>query len=263
MGSTTKLTLILPAALIATAAAGSTSAVAADLLPPPIIEVPEVITEPRGGWYLRGDITYDFSSIDQPRYYVNGPNGTPTELRFQSYDLEDSFDIGVGIGYNINEYLRADLTGEYVFEADFNGSTCGGVVVCSDTSSVSKFKVLANAYVNMGQFGGFSPYVGAGLGGTYVMWNDLTNVNNNPPAVGGGTFTHPGEDSWRFTWALHAGVSYEFTHNMAVDLGYSYNRIEGGDFFRVATAFTGNQGVQGYDEGFEDHVFRAGIRYSW
>lgn len=262
MGSTMKLSSILPATALVAGFAAAGTAGAADLLEPPILEVPEVITQ-TGGWYLRGDITYDFSEVEQPRYYVNGPNGTPTELRFKSYDLEDAFNIGAGIGYQINDWSRVDLTGEYVFDAEFDGSTCSTITICTDKSSVSKFKLLANAYVDLGTFGGINPYVGAGIGGTYVMWDDLTNVNGSPPAVGGGTFIHPGESSWRFTWALHAGVAYEIAHNVKLDLGYSYTRIEGGDFFRTATAFTGNNGVQGYDDGFNDHVLRAGIRYSW
>jgi opacity protein-like surface antigen len=258
---------------------------AADLLmDPPVVEAPEVITQAAGGWYLRGDLTYDMHQMDNPMYSTS-----QTENTFTSADLEDSFDLGLGIGYQINENFRVDLTGEYVFSADFAGSTVGscgvytaagaGVVAdgsvagdvnnklvncaSADTSSYSAFKLLANAYVDLGNFSGITPYVGAGIGGAYVTWDSLTNTAtcttdvNVDCSTGPYTSVHGGTTSWRFAYALHAGFSYDIAQNTKLDLGYSYSHIASGDMFK----WLDNSGTQGYDKGIDSHVFRAGIRY--
>ncbi|NKB50887.1 MAG: outer membrane beta-barrel protein [Rhizobiaceae bacterium] len=275
MSSTKKLMAMVPAAMLAAAVVHTGTATAADLLiDPPVVEAPEIVTYASGGWYLRGDITYDFHEIDGA-HYSNGWGNTS----FATTEADDSFDLGIGIGYQINENFRVDLTGEYVFEADFNGTTQGycdygaflaGDLNCSsvDSSSFDAFKLLGNAYVDLGNFSDFTPYVGAGLGGAYVRWDDTTSENTctfsgivacpgGIPATTTTTATQGGTESWRFAWALHAGFSYDVAHNTKLDFGYTYSRIEGGDMFEWA----GAGGTQGYDEGIDSHVIRAGIRY--
>ncbi|MEM1039559.1 MAG: outer membrane protein [Pseudomonadota bacterium] len=287
MRSTARVMKTLPAALIATGLLAGAASAADLLIDPPVIEAPEIKSS--GGWYLRGDISYDFSSFDKPHYNVGGAGGV---VPFETGSVEDSFNIGLGIGYQINEYFRVDLTGDYVFSSKFEGSTTG---VCPDPdttdafpgspcasedhSDVTKFKLLANAYVDLGHYGGFTPYVGAGLGGAYVSWDSLSNTSNcttgDPlvysacpgvpegyTATGTGstrTDIHEGGSSWRFAYALHAGTSYNLTHNTKLDIGYTYSRIEGGEMFD----WLDGSGTQGYDKGFDEHIIRAGLRYQF
>ena len=127
MGSTKKLTSMVPVALLVAGLAAPQMANAADLLiDPPIIEAPEVVTQQSGGWYLRGDITYDIHSMDNPMYSAGG-----TELTFATAETSEAFDIGLGVGYQINENFRVDLTGEYLFSSDFRGTTVG---TCGDSN---------------------------------------------------------------------------------------------------------------------------------
>ena len=105
-----------------------------------------------------------------------------------------------------------DLTGDYWFKSDFEGSTsgfCADGLPCtsSDKSSVEVFLLLANAYVDLGTYNGFTPYVGAGIGGAYVKWDELTNTTRD------GSFKHEGGGDWRFAYAAMAGVSYCLTEN--------------------------------------------------
>ena len=289
------------AALVATAPAQ-----AADLLvDPPVVEVPEVHPAP-GGWYLRGDIGYSFREYrDNGMFAVGGPNRFDTlsaidangfrtgsagygvgYRSFDSVSIDESFEIRGGLGYKVNDYLRVDGTVAYAFDADFSGSTggdCSGPTYtaatlatfnpagarCSstDTDTLSRLTVMANAYVDLGNFSGFTPYVGAGIGGAHVSYSGLTNTVNCPDGVAGCTpvpVSHGGEDSWRFAWALHAGASYELTKQLALDFGYSYTRIEGGPQFSIDANSQANgamTGAQGFDKGFEEHTIRAGLRY--
>ena len=282
MGSNLKRLAIVPAALWAVAIAATGTAQAADLLVEPVYEAPEVVTHAAGGWYIRGDISYDFNELGRP-HYTSVWGG---KVDFYSSSIDDSYDFQLGVGYQANENFRFDLTGEYVMETDFNGRTYGycnqaaedaGELNCAseETSSFTAFKLMANAYVDLGNISGFTPYVGAGIGGAYVSWNNLNSVNtctqfNNgvvcPDLTEGFTGTdasssialsQKGVEAWRFAWALHAGFSYDLTHNTKLDLGYTYSHIESGDMFEWAT---GNH-TQGFDKGIESHVVKAGLRY--
>ena len=111
---------------------------------------------------------------------------------FDFGDLDGAFSLGGGVGYQITNYLRTDLTADYWFNSDFNGQTsgtCGGApCVSSDTSSWSAWLLLANAYADLGTYYGFTPYVGAGIGGAHVNWDDLHNT------IDGVTTVHEGSD---------------------------------------------------------------------
>ncbi len=253
MSSTKKSTSM--AALLVASFALPGAANAADLLEPPVVEVPEVVTQAKSGWYLRGDISYDFEEVNDPYAFTAVP--TP----FRSSDIDESFNLGIGIGYQVNEWFRVDGTMEYVFGADFHGTfDCGVCVggITNETAEISKLRLLANAYVDLGTFGGLTPYVGAGIGGTYVSVEDYTQDFAVPPQDP----RHHDESNWRFTYALHAGLSYAVSSELSLDLGYTYANMSDGGFAGYSIDTNISQ-PQIYDEGFENHVFRAGLRYHW
>ncbi|MDD9908865.1 MAG: porin family protein [Ahrensia sp.] len=252
MSSTMKLTSM--AAVLAASIALPGTASAADLLEPPVIEVPEVVTVKKG-WYIRGDISYDSEDIDSPYAFTNVP--TP----FRSAEIDDSYNIGVGIGYQVKDYFRVDATLEYVFGTDFHGTFDCGVCaggLTQETAEISKLRLLANAYVDLGTFSGLTPYVGVGIGGTYLSVEDYTQSFAVPPQ----SPRHKDHESWRFTYAFHAGLSYELTHALTFDLGYTYARMEDGGFAGYSIDTNISQ-PQIYDEGIDNHVIRAGLRYHW
>jgi opacity protein-like surface antigen len=150
--------------------------------------------------------------------------------------------LGGGIGYQVDDHFRVDLTGDYWFDSDFRGSTsgiCGGAPCTSiDTSSVNAFLLLANAYVDLGTYNGITPYIGAGIGGAHVDWDNLRNEIPGQPPV-----EHEGAANWRFAYAVMAGASYCLTDKLKLDAGYRYSRIEGGRMFEIAP---GNPGP-GFD----------------
>ncbi|MDQ6437022.1 porin family protein [Mesorhizobium sp. LHD-90] len=244
------------AAVLASSAA--VPALAADYAEPPVVveaPVEPVYDAPDiGGWYIRGDIDYHWMDFRGAEYTLYGePLGQTGSL---DGDLKGAMSLGAGIGYQINDYFRVDLTGDYFFESDFDGSTsgiCGGVLcTSSDSSSVEAFLLLANAYVDLGTYYGFTPYVGAGIGGAYVKWDTLKNTDDN------GSFEHEGDGDWRFAYAAMAGVSYCVTDRTKLDVGYRYSHIDGGKMFGFAEG-----AGPGYDDGFNTHEVRAGLRYQF
>ena len=111
---------------------------------------------------------------------------------------------------------------------------------------------------------------GAVVGYTYVNWDNLssntycTGTCPSPPGAFIASSESQGEHSWRFTYALMAGLAYDVSKSMKVDLGYRYRHIDGGPMFQFdpATAATGASGTQGDDPGFTTHEVRLGLRYS-
>ena len=250
--------VMLGAALFAGMAA---PAFAADIYEPPIVEAPPIYNEPihvepsYGGWYLRGDIDYHFSTFRGGNYITYG---TPGGLgAFDFGNLRGAFSGGVGVGYKMNRWFRADLTADYFFRSTFTGQTSGvcpggGACTSVDTSAYSAIVAMANVYVDLGTWHKVTPYVGAGFGGARIKWDDLRNT------VGGTTTTHTGVTSWRFAWALMAGASYCINRNWAVDAGYRFMRISGGRMFEYAP-----EAGPGFDLGFNVHEARAGLRYQF
>lgn len=265
-------------AVIATvfAAAAHGAASAADFYQPPIVEAPPPIIEAApvatGGWYLRGDVDYSWLKFRGASYTVVSPTfdccGNMVGARMVDGNvlngsLRSSFSLGAGVGYKINSVLRTDLTLDYQFRSNFNGSTtgCGGTCSSTDRSSVSALSLLANAYADLGTYSGITPYVGAGIGGAKLNWASLQNTGCQAGSCT--TYTHEGYDDYRFAWALMAGVSYDVTSNVAVDLGYRWMRVAGGNMFGGDNAAGGPYTGHGKDKGIDFHSIKAGLRYKF
>lgn len=251
--------LLLAGAVIALS---SNTARAADVIETPVYAepAPPAIIEQVGSWYIRGDIDYHLADFESVTYST--PGGTNV---FTSADLDESWSLGGGIGYNVSKHFRVDLTADYWLKSDFRGSTsgaCGVAVACvsTDTSAMSAWVLLANAYADLGTYGGFTPYIGAGIGVAHVTWDDLSNTacDATNPASCDPTVVHEGGKGWRAAAALMAGASYCLTDKVELDGGYRYTRVAGGNMF----GFAGGNGP-GYDDGFDVHEVRGGLRYSF
>lgn len=240
-------------------AALSVAAVASAALPAiaPAADLDQIMLAPElpmtrpvevgSGWYLRGDIGY---SVD---------TGGDTPGAFDSGSIDSDWSGSAGIGYHFNDWLRSDVTFEYS-KGDFNGrsSTLCSTGACDVDQDFKAWGFMANGYVDLGTFAGFTPYVGAGAGVMRVDWKSFT-----PDCVGAvacGATSHDGEESWRFAYQLSAGVAYNITQNLKLDLGYRYFDVADGDMFHFSSG-SGASGIQGSDDGFSKHEIRAGLRY--
>jgi opacity protein-like surface antigen len=228
-------------------------------------------------WYVRGDLGISFDrapsvsfspsalgAVAAPYTIGNGSNWTTTD-----------FTGGAGFGYRWNDWLRFDATWDY--RNGPGGSRQATVVcpyslqpspngagflydttnTCGASTNVRQFDnaFLGNAYLDLGTYYGFTPYVGGGLG---LNMNTLTaSVNYNETANGqpyaadltpfGGlpsvwvnTQGQPlapqpniafapqywnrsiRSTTWSMAWALAAGVDYKITPSMTLEIGYRY-----------------------------------------
>jgi len=261
--------------LVAAALMASTAMVhAADIIEAPTYDpVPQEVTPSydAGGWYIRGDIGYSSLKHKGVRY-LQGPLITGA---FEQHELDAAWSIQGGIGYQITDYLRTDATLAYFGSSTFNGSSatravCNGFADTCDYNDDSELEsltvLLANAYVDLGTVNGFTPYIGAGIGGARVSYG---NLFNDQTCDGGGAcnnndFNHRGETDWRFAYALHAGASYAVSCRTKIDAGYTYTHIEGGNMFGSGVAVGGGAAVggNGFDNGIDVHTGRIGLRYA-
>lgn len=261
---------------------GTSALQAADLYVPPPEEVPIVTT----GWYLRGDVGYNFSSSSSGEWdfwnqFPPPVRGVDDTLNYDKFSLKDGAAFGIGVGYRIDPTWRVDATVDY-FAADIDGKTpCPSYVKAShglnpvedncnyeDSSSADIWTVMANAYVDLAHYGAFQPYIGAGIGAANVNYDTW----NTREVCEGCTYTSDKEglNSWRFAMALMAGVSYDMTEQLKLDVGYRYTHITGGDAYGFDAAdraplggAPGASGTQAKDDGFDLHTVRAGLRYEF
>jgi opacity protein-like surface antigen len=226
--------------LAGTAIFGLSAVVHAADMGGPYRAAPQVISaapEPAfsSGWYLRGDVgiglmqkgSWAETTIDSGLYAPSG---------WDSRKLDNVAIFGVGAGYQINEYLRGDVTVQYRTRSKVSGvnsitdtwntttpQTPGGWKDRID-GKLDSFVVMANGYADLGRFSGFTPYVGAGIG---VAYNRLSQIDDYGVGTGnaGASGSYGSSSNGSFAWALHGGFAYDLTQNLKMDLGYTYMNL--------------------------------------
>jgi opacity protein-like surface antigen len=248
-------------AVVASAIMASTAASAADLpLPPPPVPVDF------GGWYLRGDIGMTNQSLKKL-----DSNAAPLITSQSGLGFDSSTLFGVGVGYQFNNWFRADITGQYRGKANFHGSQTvfDGTTHIADnyTGSKSEALFLANAYVDLGTWWCITPFIGAGVGTSYNRITGFrddgfssTGAVGNAPAIT--YFNDAGK--WNFAWAAHAGLAYRVNPSLTLELAYSY--VDLGDAVPGNfSAYDGSVVNQPTSVKFKDitsHDLKFGVRWA-
>jgi len=277
-------------------------AYAADLFgaaPPmtiPASQMPTAI-EIGSNWYFRGDAGVGFSdtpSVTLPTLPPSWPPGLLAAAPASS-GSGAGFAGDLGFGYRFNTFARMDATWTYwkipsrtrsfavVCPYSLQGVTnpVTGVPAgylydttnaCAGTTSLNQNNstFLATGYVDLGTYGGFTPYVGAGAGlnvgfmrgsSSFIesatgsnYWADLTNPGGFPSlwVASAGQPVSPAPNipfttqnwnrtinstTYRFAWSLAAGVGFQLTPSATLDVGYRY--INGGESNLLVNPETG------------------------
>ncbi|MDC7789900.1 porin family protein [Rhodoplanes sp. TEM] len=195
-----------------------TAAGAADL---PLAPPPMPVVQDFSGWYLRGDIGFSNQKVKEIYNVLESAPGTSVTTPHASFDAAPFF--GIGIGYQYNNWLRFDVTGEYRAGATFHGLqvvSFNGAVTGTDEYSATKSEwlAMANMYVDLGTWWCVTPFVGAGIGASYNRISNFVDVNTPNQGVAYAADT----GKWNFAWALHAGLAYKVTPGFTVELAYRY-----------------------------------------
>jgi opacity protein-like surface antigen len=192
---------------MAAAAAFGTAAHAAD--PPrtwtPAYERPAPrYVEMASGWYVRGDFGYRFNHVDSVQA------GRPVT----SFKYPDSLGVSAGGGYKY-QWFRFDATVDYAPRVTARAASTFATAQPQYTTKLDALSILANVYLDLGTWGGFTPYVGAGAGVTYLRSRDYEDkaLPINHAMANGRT---------NFSWAGMAGDAYQISPRWVVDVGYRY-----------------------------------------
>lgn len=299
-------------ALAGAVALGATTANAADLLPPSPAPMPVPAAQEFSGWYLRGDVGIGVSAKDPklstlPNPLLGNPNGCSngttgdcysnaayTGYQFFGQKMSNATFVALGVGYQLNNWLRFDGTLEWR-----GGSRLSGVDQLTESGTytyinangtigfgpqnynrnirnfysgnVSSLVAMVNGYVDLGTYWGVTPYLGAGVGVAYNRISGLTDTGfsyTNPGAgyPTGGWF-HDGTKT-NFAWALMAGLGYSVSPNLKLELGYRYmnlGKAESGG----SRCFNGSGANGGFDncsyklsvKSIESHDIKLGMRW--
>jgi opacity protein-like surface antigen len=201
------LRLIIGALLTAAlATASAVPAMAVDLLPPP---EPAAV----GCFYARLDGGGAF--YNRPTVFRNLPQDYDLERGFGSgtgealnEELDDTGFIEGGLGCQVNDLLRVDATAGYRFRQSL---TDGNDTLNAELQTVT---VFANAYWDITNYGGFTPYVGGGVGAAFHRLSDIAA----PLDASDG-------DNTSFAWNVTAGVSYDLSPELKIDVSYRYTDL--------------------------------------
>ena len=192
--------------------------------------------------YVRGDLgigRYSFGGFSQEELATNAGS-------FISQSIGDTVIIGAGFGMQINQRFRLDLTGEYRSMAQIKGmdNVTAEIVGPDGTVQVNtiyqgnltSYVGLLNGYLDLFNWRGFTPYVGAGIGFAHHKMADFTTASSATftEAATGDQLVQLSNGTARpnsqtnLAWALMAGTSYDLSPNAKLDLGYRYINLGSG-----------------------------------
>ena len=185
--------------------------------------------------------------------------------------VDDAAFVGFGVGYAWNSWFRFDVTGEYRTAAkvkttgSYTDFCPGGRCFDVYDGSHSALVFLANAYIDLGTWWSITPFIGAGVGTADTRSSGFTDVGFN--ADGSTAFGVASKEfsKWNLAWAVHAGLAYNVTNNVKLELAYRYLNM--GDV-QTQTIDSGSAGSAGNGPrafynltNFDSHDIKLGMRW--
>jgi len=206
-------------------------AFAADLGPAPqmLPRVQAPVEEFASGWYLRGDVGVGSQSFsDFEHHQTNTVFVWPASWRIDQKDIKDVAFVGFGAGFQFNNWLRVDATGEFrtsskgkvigSFTEFCPGGRCFDVFDFDHQASV----FLANVFVDLGTWWCLTPFVGAGVGSARHNISSIHDVGFIADGTTGFGLSSTDHVQWTLAWAVHAGLAYNVSNNLKLEFAYRF-----------------------------------------
>jgi opacity protein-like surface antigen len=227
-------------------------------------------------WYVRGDLAYAQETFPDISPFTFG--SSPSVL--------NTYSAGIGMGYKVNNWFRTDLILDYRSQIHAIGSGGTNCFINVDNptpfqpnprpatctghfdSEIRRWDLLANGYLDLGTWDGFTPYIGAGAGVTWARINQSVNFTfNGLPCQASCGFTDgsnvvafadfdrsQSSMTYRFAWAAMAGVAIAMTDHAQLDVGYRFLDL---GLITGISSVTGTSVTQRV----RANEVRAGVRY--
>lgn len=202
--------------------------------------------------YFRSDLGYSFSESPEAFY------GQPPNDEVSAETLGDGWFAEAGVGCGAGDYgFRGEFVLGYRSKIDFHGEPPNPPVPNDPVhTSLVTYTAMFNVFYDLGNFSGFVPYVGAGLGVAYHKMDDVIVTGNpfspNPQA---------GDEDLSFAWMVTAGFAYQLTARTSLDFAYRYIDLGSASSERADTAFAVNPFLDLED--LTAHEIKAGFRYKF
>ena len=241
-------------------------ALAADLLPPaPSLDSPALRGRFDGdsGAYLRADAGFGQLRARNAASVFAAPL---PGFQQDATRLDRSTLLGLGAGYQFNEFVRADVTGEYRGSASYSArasyadSANCGAARCAETytGALRGAAVMGNVYGQIGSWFDVTPFIGLGLGFARTTFAPLYVVAGN----GHGAGQTQEVSQVRPAFALMAGGAWDLSSSVKIDAGYRYMMLGSALSGAMAcTPATGPCAGQVQKLGVASHDLRVGLRY--
>lgn len=163
------------------------------------------------GLYLTPKLVYGVQKFDMKESVTNG------SMSLGSHS-ENVFGAGLAAGYDFGLYsavpVRAEL--EYATFTEAKGSSSGRTLgqTYNASGKVDVDTLFLNAYYDFHNETRFTPYLGVGLGLSFLSMK------------GSDTGNHFGRhDETNFAWNAGLGCAYLLTEGVSLDLGYRYANL--------------------------------------
>jgi len=244
-------------ALAAIAAAATIASVNTAQAAEKLIEQEYIIEEPiveyyPSAYYARVDCAYAFNQ--KPDMMVGSVREHFVQKNGGRITIEDNWACGVGLGHQITANWRVDVTlerrGKFEVEGVPDLSVPGSL---GQKYNIRSTVGLANVYYDIANFGGITPYVGAGVGFAYNRMSDSL--------VSSSGFRTLGDSRTSIAWALMAGASYDINERWKLDGGYRY--INFGDATTSVNGSDGSIVPEIESKNMAAHEIRVGLRYNF
>jgi opacity protein-like surface antigen len=148
----------------------------------------------------------------------------------RSYDvdkLDDSFAVGMELGYNMSNHFRMSGSFDYFPGLSATNSDISGLLTTRSnydgraenftfkgTTRIKAYALMLNAYIDITN-GNLTPYITAGIGGS-----------NNKASLTKSSYhssnTIDGAKKLSFAYKVGAGLRYNYNRDLDIDLRYQY-----------------------------------------
>jgi len=222
-----------------------------------------------GEWYFRGDAGWSGSTNanihdrNSNDHAIIGPSGTPGSLS----DTGSGWLVGGGMGFTFLPNFRGDVVYTYRGGYQLDESDQAAIPTRFKTDVMSH-SLMANVYGDF-PMGGFVPFIGLGVGWSQITLSNFsattTAIVNPLSGAAGATAFAPGGTSDNFAWQVMAGVGYQVSPGVMVDLFYRYfdgghGKSEAGNVIDLTGNVVGT--YHGAEGALHAHEVSVSLRFS-
>ena len=156
--------------------------------------------------YAEGELGYSSIKMESGGFNTAGPHENTGD------DRASRVVPAVHVGVKFFNVVRGDIGFHYRGKSDFTTNSFQPPIPTFfyQTEVKDVYSLMFSVFAEPFQFKNFTPYVGAGIGSTWMK------VSSNDSVV------MADDSQTKFTWQVEAGIQYAFTDHLSVRAGYRY-----------------------------------------